>query len=284
MDNDDKINSKSLEDEISIDGGDDDPDDSEGILDSNNEDNRSTLLSIITIVVVFVIGVIGVSVYFSLKKNGDNYVASDSYPIAYNSELSSNGDGFEPVSFMSEQAQHAFVFSNNSEILPSTKIVEMYITFDGVKSLELLLSNYYALEEEISYNDTALVLHVIDSGSTVSDIIVSALSRSFATSPKESWDYLGELIVISQLTLEGNLDEDTIGNKIVESANKMGINTITKENIKNDFFNEWLYHYNDEKISKIGSFVPTIVVNDKTLITDDNINDPEMFISKIREM
>lgn len=284
MKNDDNNDFKRLEDENDIDDGDYDSKDSEGIIDAENNDNRSTLVSIITIVVVFIIGVVGVLIYHSNKTNDNDYTLIDSYPIAYNSELSSDGESFESVSFVSEQSQHAFVFSNNSEILPSTKIVEMYITFDGVKSLELLLNNYYSLEEEIAYNDTALIIHVIDSGSTISDRVVSALSRSFATSPKESWDYLGELIIISQLTLENNLKEDSIENKIVESANKLGINTITKENVRSDSFNEWLYKYNDEKISKIGSFVPTIFVNDKTMITDDNINDPELFISKIREM
>lgn len=249
----------------------------------DNVDLANLKVPILITVVSLIIGIFSVLIYFTVIPNVRNFSSnvSESQPIAYNSTMNEDGKSFKAVSFLDNQSQHAFIFSNDSGINSSTKVVDIYITLDGVKSLEFLMSNYYALENELSFNNDALVVNVIDSGSVSSDVLVTALGYSFDSAPEKSWDFLGELIVISQRNKEERWSEDKLLDSVVKSAQELGIDSINKEKLLNPVFNDWLYEYNEDKVNKVGSYIPNIFI-DGNMISFGNIYDSEEIMGKIR--
>lgn len=206
-------------------------------------------------------------------------------PELLNGEISKteNGTGFLSTIEGIENTESAFVFGQpDMEIDENTNVVDVYISFTGQKSVDLLLNSLAGFKSSVYHGQFVLVVHPVATTFAASELIPEAIAQVSDKDSSKTWGMLEQSLATSSLRNRGDYDDDMLVKLLVKSAKNLGVNDIEEDDIYAAHFNQWLLENQEHVAESVKTYVPSIYVNGERISEDDaNILDSNELFAEI---
>lgn len=165
----------------------------------------------------------------------------------------------------------AFIFYNGIKA-ENRSVVNLYVDFGEQRSRDVILLNAPDLKALVSAGTIELHIHAILTGNPVSTYTAESLAEIFATQPDKSWDSLIELLKKGSEMDGMGLEYDEILNEIVGTVNKLGVDDVTADTVKNGAYVKWLLSLGNAPELSVGMDIPRVTANNVEINIANNID------------
>ena len=270
------------------------------ITDNNNmkgkvkNNNALKILSLLVIILAIAASFLGYIVYDKelFKKDDEEVKPLTESILLLNSEIiEKDGEKFLPeYNKIDTDTKSSFVFGGkdiNYEEKNNYKIVDLYVSFTGAKSVDTIWNNIESFEGAMSNGDIILVVHPIPTQNNIAVVMPQALAKSAEENSSKTWELFVNYVAITKANHENNgtFTSEKMRESMINSAKDLGYNSINKELLESTEFLSWIFDDMDNITKKVSESIPSIYVNgEKIDYKETSYVDTNKLFEKISEI